>query len=341
MALEPKKIAVLMGGSSFEREFSLKSGRYVTRTLEAAGHTVLPLDTTSTLVETLRAQKPDVAYSALHGKHGEDGTIQSLLEFLGIPFVGSPSGVCRQTWNKSVLPYVVSAYRAGNNQQTTEDQTLPQACWPSRVVLAAATIKDMGAATALDLVPARIEGAYPVAVKPARGGSAMGVSKVSSVKDLASALLDALSYDTDAIIEKWVDGVEIAVCVVGTADDAYTLPPVEIVPKQGFFDIDHRIHADLVDYYAPVRLGSLSTDPQKARTALASIEYAALEAHKACFCRDLSRVDMIWDGEKPVVLEVNVSPGMTEQSLFPIASEAADKPFVQLLEELLAFALSR
>ena len=94
------KIAVLMGGSSFEREFSLKSGENVCEALEAAGHRVVPLDTTKELVPTLRSERPDVAYIALHGKHGEDGTIQSLLEFLGIPFVGSSAASCRSTWNK-------------------------------------------------------------------------------------------------------------------------------------------------------------------------------------------------------------------------------------------------
>ena len=106
------KVAVLMGGASFEREFSLASGKNVCAALEEAGHKVVPLDTTADLVPTLRTERPDVCYSALHGKHGEDGTIQSLLEFLDIPFVGSPSHVCHRTWNKDSMHYELATYRA-------------------------------------------------------------------------------------------------------------------------------------------------------------------------------------------------------------------------------------
>ncbi|MDR2714576.1 MAG: D-alanine--D-alanine ligase [Coriobacteriales bacterium] len=336
MALKPMKIAVLMGGTSFEREFSLNSGRNVTRTLEAAGHTVLPLDTTKTLVETLRDQKPDAVYIALHGKNGEDGTIQALLEFLGIPFVGSSASVCRQAWNKALLPHIVATQQAA--YQACGGETFA-AHWLSRINLSEVTLREMGAATALDLVAERIEGGYPVAVKPTRGGSAMGVNKVDSVGGLADALLDALSFDAEALIEPWVTGTEIAVCVVGTGVDARILPPVEIAALQGFFDVEHRLDANLVEYYSPVRPASLAKTENEAQAALAAIEAAALEVHRAYQCRDLSRVDMIWDGTKPIVLEINVSPGMSESSLFPIACEAANLTLDSLFEELLANAL--
>ena len=321
------KVAVLMGGASFEREFSLASGKNVCAALEEAGHKVVPLDTTADLVPTLRTERPDVCYSALHGKHGEDGTIQSLLEFLDIPFVGSPSHVCHRTWNKDSMHYELATYRA-----ITGDA--PIASWPQGIYLARDAFKDMGAATALDLVQERVIGGYPVAVKPAHGGSAMGVHRVDSVDELGEAILDALSFDEAVVIEQWVEGVEMAVSVLGTGWDAYALPPVEIVPKQGFFGTEARMEPGAVQYIAPVRPASLSDDEGDAQAIRAEIERAALEVYRAYNARDLARVDLIWDGAQARVFEVNVSPGMAERSLFPAACEAAGLSLSSVLNEL-------
>lgn len=329
----PYKVAVLMGGSSFERDFSLASGRNVLRTLESKGHEVLPLDTTVSLVDILRKEQPDVAYIALHGKHGEDSTIQSLLEFLNIPYVGSTSAVCRFTWNKSILPFVITSHRAAGAPE--------YASWPDGICLPAIAFKDLGAAAALDLVQKRIEGGFPLAVKPASGGSAMGITKVEDYEGLAPAILEALSFDDEVLIESWVQGVELAVCVVGTGEEAKALPAIEICPKDGFFSTKVRLESDRVDYYSPPRRTSLSTDDTEVDRILERIEQAALEVHRSHNCRDLSRVDLIWDGQEPRVLEVNVSPGMTEQSLFPMACNAAGIEFAELLEELLEVAVKR
>lgn len=321
------KVAVLMGGSSFEREFSLASGKQVCAALEEAGHKAVPLDTTADLVPTLRSERPDVAYVVLHGKHGEDGTIQSLLEFLDIPFVGSPASVCRSTWNKDSLHTTMETYRA-----MTGDA--PVASWPQGICIARDAFKDMGAATALDLVQERVIGGYPVAVKPAHGGSAMGVHRVDSVDELGEAILDALSFDEAVVIEQWVEGVEMAVSVLGTGWDAYALPPVEIVPKQGFFGTEARMEPGAVQYIAPVRPASLSDDEGDAQAIRAEIERAALEVYRAYNARDLARVDLIWDGAQARVFEVNVSPGMAERSLFPAACEAAGLSLSSVLNEL-------
>jgi len=334
----PYKIAVLMGGSSFEREFSLESGRNVTNTLRERGHEVLPLDTEAHLVETLRTQDIDAVYIALHGKGGEDGSIQALLEYLGIPFVGSSSQVARMFWNKSTLPYAVRAFRERECQQDYPERGA--ASWPQSVSLPAVAFKDLGAAGALDLIPSHL-GAFPLAVKPARGGSAMGVNRVDALEGVGAAILDAFSFDSAVLIEQWIEGVEIAVGVVGNGSTVRALPPVEIAPKRGFFDTAARQDSNLVNYYCPPRLASLATENSAQQAALKTIEYAALEVHRALGCRDLSRIDMIWDGSKPYVLEVNVSPGMTERSLFPMATAVSGVGFGELLDELIETAINR
>ena len=323
------KVAVLMGGASFEREFSLSSGKNVCAALEEVGHKVVPLDTTSDLVPTLRSERPDVCYSALHGKHGEDGTIQSLLEFLDIPFVGSPSHVCHRTWNKDSMHYELATYRA-----ITGDA--PVASWPQGIYLARDAFKDMGAATALDLVEERVIGGYPVAVKPAHGGSAMGVHRVDSVDELGEAILDALSFDEAVVVEQWVEGVEMAVSVLGTGWDAYALPPVEIVAKSGRYDTEARMTPGAVEYFAPVRPASLAQDEADAQAIRAEIERAALEVYRAYQVRDLARIDLIWDGAQARAFEVNVSPGMADHSLFPTACAAAGLSLPKVLDSLVS-----
>lgn len=328
------KVAVLMGGSSFEREFSLESGKRVCDALEEAGHKVVPLDTNSELVPTLRSEKPDVVYSALHGKHGEDGTIQSLLEFLGIPFVGSPASVCHRAYNKDALHSSLAKYR----DLTGEDGI---ASWPQGVFLSRDAFQEMGAATALDLVAERVAGGYPVAVKPAHGGSALGVHKVESQEQLGEAILDALSYDAAVNIEQWIEGVELSVSILGTGWDAHALPPVEIVPQGQFFDAAARLDADLVEFRCPPRPESLSDDPVQAEGIRAEIERAALEVYRAYSVRDLGRIDMIWDGAQAKCFEIDVSPGMTNHSLFPLSCETAGLSMSAVLDELVQVAAGR
>lgn len=132
----------------------------------------------------------------------------------------------------------------------------------------------MGAATALDMVQDRVIGGYPVAVKPAHGGSAMGVHRVDRLEDLGEAVLDALSYDGAVVIEQWIEGVEMGVSILGTGWDAYALPPVEIVPRQGFYDTAARMTPGAVDFHCPVRPESLSNDPAEAQAIRAEIERA-------------------------------------------------------------------
>lgn len=321
------KVAVLMGGQSFERDFSLASGKRVCEALEQAGHQVIPLDTTTELVPTLRAEKPDVAYIALHGKHGEDGTIQSLLEFLDIPFVGSTADVCRKTWNKATLEPVMTQYSEMTGIEPVSKE-------PVGYSLAKDAFSDMGAATALDMIEDRIPGGYPLAVKPARGGSAMGVHRVENVEELAEAMLDAFNYDNDVLVQQWIDGVELAVSILGEGEEAHALPPVEIVPLEGLYTTAARQSRDAVEFFVPVRPESLSQNDAEAEAIRAEIERAALEAYRAYGVRDLGRVDMVWDGAQARILEVDVSPGMTEMSLLPAACEASGISLSAMLDSI-------
>ena len=312
-----EKIAVLMGGRSLEREVSLASGKRVCEALEAAGYYVLALDVTTDLVATLRSERPDAAYIALHGKYGEDGTIQELLEFLGIPYTGPGVVASALTWDKSVAKHLF----AENGIAT-----------PAWLTLTADAFKEMGAATAIDLM-GEVVGGFPVAVKPSRQGSALGLAKCDTAEQLAEALLDALGYDTAAIVERWVDGTELAVSVLGSDDDLQVLPPVEIVPKAGLYDFSARYAEGETDFFVPARVSE--------QVAAAAIESAA-KVHRVTGCRDVSRVDMVVDAQgTPWVLESNTSPGMTETSLLPMAAEAADMSFQDVVSTVIRAALDR
>jgi D-alanine-D-alanine ligase len=316
------KIAVLMGGRSLEREVSLASGQRVSAALEAAGYRVLPLDVTADLVGTLRSERPDAAYIALHGKYGEDGTIQELLEFLGVPYTGPGVVASALAWDKSVAKHLFA------------EKGIPTPAW---ITLSADAFKEMGAATALDLIPDSV-GGFPVAVKPARQGSALGLQRVDSAEDLADALLTALSYDTSAVVERWIEGTELAVSVLGGVaadgtDTVVVLPPVEIAPPVGLYDFSARVNAENVDFFAPARI-----TPEASAEAMR----VAREVHVALGCRDVSRVDLVLDEEgRAFVLECNTSPGMTETSLLPMAAEAADMTFQDVVSRLVEAALTR
>lgn len=310
-----EKIAVLMGGKSLEREVSLMSGQRVCEALEAEGYRVLALDVTPELVQTLRSERPDAVYIALHGKYGEDGTLQELLEFLGIPYTGPGVVASALAWDKALCKRLFLG--AG----------VPTPAW---VTFTADAFKQMGAATALDLVPAAV-GGFPLVVKPAKQGSALGLTKVERAEELAEALLSALSYGDTAIVESWVDGRELAVSVLDGPDNAHVLPPVEMVPKSGLFDFSAMYTAGETDYYVPARLTEGETQ---------AVTELAATVHRLLGCERVSRVDMVLGNDGvPYVLEVNTSPGMTETSLLPMAANAEGIGFQELVAHLVRSTL--
>lgn len=311
------KVAVLMGGRSLEREVSLVSGRRVLEALGSLGYYALPLDVTPDLVSTLRSERPDAVYIALHGKYGEDGTIQEVLEFLGLPYTGPGVTASALAWDKAV------------SKRLFAEAGIPTPSW---VTFTADAFKEAGAATALDLVPGAV-GGFPLVVKPAQQGSALGLTRVEGADQLSEALLTALGYGDKAIVERWIEGAELAVSVLEGPDGVQVLPPVEIVAKSGLFDFSAMYTRGETDYYVPARLG--------ADTATRAVSLAE-EVHRLLGCRDVSRVDMVVGADGvPQVLECNTSPGMTETSLLPMAAEAADIGFEALVDRIVGAALAR
>jgi D-alanine-D-alanine ligase len=305
-----EKIAVLMGGRSLEREVSLRSGERVFGALTELGYRAIALDVTPDLVDTLRREKPDAVYIALHGKFGEDGTVQEALEFLAIPYTGPGVVASSLAWDKSL------------SKRLFAEAGIPTPAW---VTFTADAFKEMGAASALDLVPGAI-GGLPAVVKPTKQGSALGLSRVDDPAELPDALLSALSFGDAAIVEKWVDGCELAVSVLDGPDGPEVLPPVEMVAKSGLFDFKAMYTAGETEYFCPARLSD---------DVMGDVVDLAARCHALLGCRDVSRVDMVVDDDgRPFVLEVNTSPGMTETSLLPMAAGAAGITFRQLVDRL-------
>lgn len=322
------KIAVLMGGSSSERDASLENGKRIIAALEEAEHTPVALDVSEDLVSSLRSERPDACIIAVPGKAGEDGTLQGLLEFLDIPFVGSSAAVCRTTADKSLLPAHMQTCCDFSGEQTV-------ASWPRGFCFSKVVFDELGAFGAVDLFEDRIPGGYPLAVKPACEGLAYGVHKANSKEELRDALRDAFTFDDKVIVQQWVEGVEISVCILGSGWDAHALPPVEIVPRKGLYLTDARLGSDAVDYYAPVRLESLSHDESTAQAIRSEIERAALEVYRAFGMEGYGCVDLIWDGAQAQVLEVNATPSLAERSVFSAACEASGLSIPAVLDRLI------
>jgi D-alanine-D-alanine ligase len=307
------RIAVLKGGRSLERPVSLKSGARVEDALERLGHEVLALDVGPDLVSRLRAATPDVAFVALHGEDGEDGAAQELLEVLGIPYTGSPPSACARCWDKALTKHALL------------DAGLPT---PEFHAFTQAAFRDLGAAEALPEIEQRL--GFPIVVKPARQGSALGIKFARSAADLPSALVAAFAYDTTVLLERFVAGRDLAVSVL----DGQPLPVIEAVPEGDVYDFEARYEIGRTTFVCPAELpAGVSERAQE----LAATVWSTLG------CRGFARVDLMLDdatGELQV-LEANAIPGLTETSLLPQAADAAGIPFDDLVARLLELAVSR
>jgi len=308
------RVLVLAGGLSHERDVSLRSGRRVAEALRDAGCVVVERDVDATLLPFLAGAQVDVVWPLLHGATGEDGSVRDVLELLSVPYVGSTPAPCRTAWDKPVASAVA--------------RTAGLATAPS-VALPHGTFRELGAQAVLAAVVDQL--GLPLVVKPARGGSALGVSVVRSAADLPRAMVECFAYGDVALVERYVEGVEVAVTVVDLGDGARALPAVEIVPVSGVYDYDARYQAGATEFFCPARLTPAATS---------AVEAAALTAHSAFGLRHLSRTDLVVDESGQAwFLEVNVAPGMTETSLLPQAAQAAGEDVGPLYRRLVEAAM--
>jgi D-alanine-D-alanine ligase len=304
------RVAVLSGGMSLEREVSLRSGIRMTTALTEQGYDVDRIDVDADLVPTLERGAFDVAVLALHGAAGEDGTIQSVLELLRLPFTGSDVLASSLAWNKPIAQGLYA--RAGITV-------------PERITLSQQAFRELGASAVVDRIAPLL--GTPLVVKPVTGGSSLGLTIVASPAELPGAIVGALSYADAVLVERFVAGTEVAVTVLGDR----ALPPVEISPKDGRYDFTARYTAGATEFHAPARLDA---------AVVAACERVAVEAGAAIGARHLWRADMIVDGTgTPWLLEIDTCPGMTETSLAPLAAEAAGLAFPELCRTLVELAL--
>lgn len=313
---EPLRVVVLAGGLSHERDVSLRSGARVVEALIGAGAEARLHDVDSHLVHSLADEAPTTVFPLLHGASGEDGGIATVLELLGVPYVGSRPEACRLSFDKAMAKTVA----AGAGLRT-----------PPSVALAHSTFRDLGAAALLTAVVEQI--GLPLVVKPNAGGSALGVTVVHRSEELPAAMVGAYAYGEVALIEAFVAGTEVAVTVVETGGGQNllrALPAVEIVADGGFYDYAARYTAGRTEFFAPARLSD------SVRAEVASV---ASMAHTTLGLRHLSRTDIIVDDAGVAwFLEVNVAPGMTETSLAPQAIRAAGLDLGQMCLDLVRAA---
>jgi D-alanine-D-alanine ligase len=304
------RVAVLKGGRSFERQVSLRSGARVEAALERLGHDVVGIDIGSDLVPRLRDVAPDVAFLALHGPDGEDGTVQELLEVMGVRYTGSRVSACVRSADKVLAKHEL------------RDAGVPTPDW---VAFTQTAFRELGAGDALPAIEERLE--FPIVVKPAGQGSALGIKVAQTAADVPGALVAAFSYDTKVLLERHVAGRDLAVSVL----DGQALPVVEAIPvNEDFYDFEARYGIGNTQFRCPAEVPG---------DAAERAQDLALQAWNVLGLAGVARVDlMLAENGELWVLEANTIPGMTETSLLPMAADAAGIGFDQLIAQVLALA---
>jgi D-alanine-D-alanine ligase len=307
------RVAVLKGGRSLERQVSLRSGARVEDALERLGHEVVPIDVALDLVRRLREANPDVAFVAMHGRDGEDGTVQELLEIVGIPYTGSRVLACVRAMDKVLAKHLMVEAGVPTPEFFAFNET---------------AFRELGAAEALPAIEERL--AFPIVVKPSSQGSALGIKFARSATDVPAALVAAFSYDSRVLLERHIDGRDLAVSIL----DDEALPVVEAVPREEeFYDFEARYEIGRTDFVCPAELPPGVTD---------QAQDLALRTYRLLGCSGFARVDLMLDAEGELtVLEANPIPGLTETSLLPQAAEAAGISFDELVSRILELALAR
>lgn len=308
-------VLILAGGLSHERDVSIRSGRRVADALRSTGISAYVHDVDGELLGYLQQARPDVVWPLLHGSTGEDGSVRDLLDLAGVPYVGTDAAGSRVAWSKPVAKTLLARAGASTPRFTTLPQTL---------------FRELGTRGVLDRVLDVL--GLPLVVKPASGGSALGVTVVRDAAALPQAMVSCFAYGDEALIEQYVDGVEVAISVIDLGDGPRALPSVEIV-TDGAYDYDARYNPGRSEYFVPGRLSEAQEH--------AAAELAVL-AHRVLGLRHLSRTDMIVDSDGvPWVLDINVAPGMTETSLFPLAAEASPYGVEELYAALVRQVVAR
>jgi D-alanine-D-alanine ligase len=312
-----QRVAVLKGGRSLERQVSLKSGARVQDALERLGHIVIAIDVGSDLVDRLTAARPDVAFVALHGRDGEDGTVQELLEVMGIRYTGSGVSACIRAADKVLAKHAM------------QDAGIPT---PDFYAFNETAFKELGAAQALPAIEERLD--FPIVVKPAGQGSALGIKFARTPGDVPAALVAAFSYDRKVLLERHVTGRDLAVSIIDENGGPRPLPIVEAVPEQeDFYDFESRYEIGRTRFECPA-----SIEPD----AAAQAAEIAVKVYELLGCSGFARVDLMLEDDtgELYVLEANSIPGLTETSLLPQAADAAGIGFDQLIDRILKAAHS-
>lgn len=314
-------MAVLKGGRSLERQVSLRSGARVEEALERLDHEVLPVDVGGDLVDRLTEGSPDIAFVALHGRDGEDGTIQELLEVMGIPYTGSGVSACIRAADKVLAKHAM------------RDVGIPT---PDFYAFNETAFRELGAAQALPAIEERLQ--FPIVVKPASQGSALGIKFARTPADVPGALVAAFSYDRKVLLERYVPGRDLAVSLLEDQRGPQPLPIVEAVPvrqtEEDFYDFESRYEIGRTKFVCPAELDDEVT---------VRAQELAVAVYELMGCTGFARVDLMLETDtgELYVLETNPIPGLTETSLLPQAADAAGISFEELIDRILSRALTR
>lgn len=308
--LTDRRIGVLAGGTSAERDISLKSGNAIYNALLGLGYDAVFIDANDNLCEDLKREKIDIAFMALHGGHGENGAVQGLLEVMGIPYTGS-----------GILASALAMDKVASKKIFLYHD-IPVS--PFVVI----SREKMGEKVNPQLITAFVDFPLPWVVKPVAEGSSIGVSIVKNEEDIADAVKSAFSYGEKIIIEKYIKGKEIQIGILGQT----VLGGVEVRPSKEFYSYEAKYTPGLTQYILP---------PEIDESAYDTLKTTALKAHSALGCKGATRVDFILsESNEPYILEVNTIPGMTETSLLPKIARLSGLEFPDLIEEILKQTLA-
>ncbi|RKY30559.1 MAG: D-alanine--D-alanine ligase [Candidatus Omnitrophota bacterium] len=300
------KIVILAGGDSSEREISLRSGKEVFNALKKKGHELFLLDPVEeNFCEKILKIKPDCVFIALHGGKGEGGIIQGFLETLNIPYTGSDTLSSAICLNKLISKKILKFHKIPTPDFIVVDKSFS---------------------------PEKIPFKYPVVVKPASQGSTIGIKIVEKESELYKAIKEAFNYDNEVFIEKYIDGKEVTVSIIGN-ENPKVMPIIEIITPTGFYDYKAK--------YTPG--GSIhKIPPDLPENVIKKVEDVAIKAYKAVKCSGFARIEIIVSKKgTPYILDINTIPGLTKTSLFPDSAKAAGIPFEELCEKIINLALEK